>query len=323
MVTKLPGQIVTMMASRDWRIHHYLWHQVRNGWLFFDAPTQEAIRVLGWEPPRPARRPGANGQPETALDNDSGEDFLYMHRNMIEAVNAELARGGDPGYPAVNGWQQVPRPNDLDYPVPAAWESGDADLDDYLRTVKSESTFQNSFVPWENDYTDLQKLAAWSLGELGARLEFTIHNQMHMRWCSAPGELGIRPDADAAHPESIDEKWDQPVYNWLGDTYSSHVNAVFWKVHGWIDDRIGDWKQAHEILGEIPWKGKWVGKSMSQAAAHSFLSAFAAHVGDDHHGGKHGSLAEMEKLVALIARTGHFCHFYDDVSLGTAVAASR
>jgi hypothetical protein len=60
---------------------------------------------------------------------------------------------------------------------------------------------------------------------------------------------------------------------------------------------------------------------MSQPAAHSFLSAFAAHVGEDHHGGMHGSLAEMEKVVQLVTRSGHFCHFYDDVSLGATAAA--
>jgi hypothetical protein len=61
-----------MMASRDWRIHHYLWHEVRNGWLFFDTATEEAIRNLGWELPRPARRPHANGKAEPVLDDNSG-----------------------------------------------------------------------------------------------------------------------------------------------------------------------------------------------------------------------------------------------------------
>src|SRR5689334_15856269 len=106
MVPRLPKQIVDMMATRDMRMHHYLWHQVRNGWLFFDKATQDAIRALGWEPPRPAQRRGADGQTDIAFDNDSGEDFLYMHREMIRTVNSELTRIADPKYPKVTGWTQ-------------------------------------------------------------------------------------------------------------------------------------------------------------------------------------------------------------------------
>lgn len=314
MAPLLPNAVVKMLATREWRLHHFLWHEVRNGWLFFDAATQAAIRDLGWEPPRPARRPGADGQAETILDNDSGEDFLFMHRQMISTVNDELARISDPNYPRVEGWPQVPRPDDSDYPVPPAWQTGDAGLDSYLQDVKSDATFNKLFLPWEQDYTDPAKLAGWSLGELGARLEFTIHNQMHMRWCAEPA-MGIRPDSDPAHPDQIDPRWDDPAYDWLGDTYSSHVNSTFWRLHGWVDNRIEDWKKAHQTAGEIPWKGKWVGKAPAQPSPASFLARFSAHVGHDHHGGTHGSPAEMEELAALIARTGRFCHFYDDVRL--------
>ncbi len=135
-----------------------------------------------------------------------------------------------------------------------------------------------------------------------------------MRWCSQPS-LGIRPDVDVAHPELIDAKWDDVSYAWLGDTYSSHVNSIFWKIHGWVDDRIEDWKRANNVVGDIVWKGKWVGKEMSQPDPHSFLAALSAVVGHNHHGGSHGSLAEMEKAVAILARAKRFCHFYDDVTL--------
>jgi hypothetical protein len=170
-------------------------------------------------------------------------------------------------------------------------------------------------LKWENDYTDAGKLSKWSLGELGSRIEFTIHNQMHMRWCSEPAQTGMRPDIDVAHPERIDVKWDDVSYDWLGDTYSSHVNSVFWKIHGWVDSRIEDWKSANNVTGEIVWKGKWVGKAMTDPHPDSFLSVFATVVGHDHHGTTHGSLQEMEKVVAVIARGGRFCHFYDDVDL--------
>ncbi len=51
-------------------------------------------------------------------DNDSGEDFFYMHRQMIVMVNQVLAQVVDPNYPAVQGWPALPPPGDVDYPVP-------------------------------------------------------------------------------------------------------------------------------------------------------------------------------------------------------------
>jgi len=286
-------------------MHHYLWHQVRNGFLFFDAATQQAIRDMGWEPPRPAQRPAADGSVETVLDNDSGEDFLYMHQQMIATVNATLATVNDPQYPKVQGWNPIPRPGDADYPVPPVYTSGDDGLDSYLRNVKSDNTFNSQFVQWESDYTNPANLASWTLGELGARLEFTVHNQMHMRW-SSPAVPGIRPDVDVAKPDTIDQNWDDPQYNWLGDTYSSHVHPLFWKLHGWVEDRIEDWKRANNVAGEIQWKGTWTGKPAAQPSDGSF--GMMGHMG-------HGMLDELEHMVRLVARSGHICHFYDDVKL--------
>jgi hypothetical protein len=192
---------------------------------------------------------------------------------------------------------------------------GNADLDTYLQQVKSDTVFTEKFTPWERDYTDPAKLVGWSLGELGSRLEFTIHNQMHMRWCAEPAATGIRPDTNVTHPDSIDPEWDDPKYDWLGDTYSSHVNAMFWKVHGWVDNRIEDWKAAHQITGDIAWQGKWVGKTPAQPEPHSFLSALMTYTEMAHQGHSHGSLPEMENVLKLVLHTGQRCHFYDDVVL--------
>lgn len=76
MFTEL-AQCPSVNDERGWRMHDYIRHEVRNGWLFYDDTTQGQLRALGWEPPRPARRPGPDGKPETILDNFSGEDFLY------------------------------------------------------------------------------------------------------------------------------------------------------------------------------------------------------------------------------------------------------
>ena len=73
-------------------------------------------------------------------------------------------------------------------------------------------------------------LRSQSLDQLGTQIEFTIHGWMHMHWSPAPPE----------NPNSLDETND-----WLGSPFSSHVNRHFWKLHGWIDDRIYGWEDAH------------------------------------------------------------------------------
>ncbi|MBI3552972.1 MAG: Tat pathway signal protein [Elusimicrobia bacterium] len=289
----LPKEVIAYMAGRDVRMHHYLWHAVRDGWLAFDAKTQKAIKDMGWEPPRPSLR--ANGDP--IIDNDSGEDFLYMHHHMIAMVNAKLAEVATAqhlSYAKVTSWSQIPAPTDADYPVPPAWDTGDADFNGYLKKVKSDDFFKNTMVPWERDYTDPKKLKTMSLGELGARIEHTIHNSLHMRFCSNPG--AIRPDVDSADPNSIDAKWDDPAYDYLGDTYSSQVNPVFWKIHGWVDDRIEDWKKAHGITGEIAWKGTWVGHQDH---------------GDHQKGPPRAGMPPDKQLLGVIATSGVFHHFRD------------
>lgn len=246
MIPTLPDQVVNEMAQRRHRFHHYLWHRVRNSWLRLTPGEQQAVRDINpqWVPLRPAvdasRRP--------LRDNDSGEDFLYMHRQMIALVNGILAQVNDPEYPRVEGWSYIPTPDDTDYPVPAFPGSG-------LEEVKSVDYFEQFIAPWERRYTDPDYLRGVTLGQLGSDIEFTIHNDMHMRW-AAPSAVGYRPTTALA--QTISAQWDDPAYNYLGDTYSSHVNPVFWKLHGWVDDRIEDWRRANGV-DEIQWSGDWVG----------------------------------------------------------------
>jgi hypothetical protein len=251
-VAQLPNQVITEMAQRSQRLHHWLFHMVRNNWLFYDTETQNILRDLGWEPPRPAIRSDSTRPSgwSPILDNFSGEDFLYMHREMIRNVNQILIQAQDPQYPKIEGWEQIPRIDDVDYPVPPSWIPN-------VEQIKSNDAFQNYFIPLERRFTDPNYLSTITLGRMGAEIEFSIHNSMHIRWASEPS--GNRPEVDATNPELIDTIWDHPSYDFLGDTYSSHVNPIFWKLHGWIDKRIEDWKNAHGITGEIQWTGTWVG----------------------------------------------------------------
>jgi hypothetical protein len=106
---------------------------------------------------------------------------------------------------------------------------------------------------------------------MGALIEWTIHNDMHMRWTSEPQD----PITGAKVPSGrnaldLDPKWDDPKYDSLSEPYSSLANPVFWRLHGWVDDRIEDWFAAHESAhpgevqrreyGGVNWfeQGKWV-----------------------------------------------------------------
>ncbi len=303
-----------MMARREVRMHHLLWHQVRNEWLFYKEETRQEIRSLGWEPPRPARRPLPGDRSQPIYDNFSGEDFLYMHRQMIADVNEVLGEVAQPDYTRVEGWNRIPRPDDPDYPVPPPWDTGDAGFNDYLKRVKSRQVFEADFVRWEQEYTNRDTLKQWSLGEFGARLEYSVHNQMHMRWCE---QSDIRPDIDPTRPGEIDPRWDDPSYDWLGDTYSSHVNPVFWKLHGWVDDRIEDWRRAHGI-DEIEWVGTWVGNMPGGHEADSPDRLLVADPGSSRGLSReeHGHhVADMDRVLKAVIASGKFHHLGEQVLL--------
>jgi len=294
MIPPLPTVVTTTMAMRAERMHHYLFHEVRNNWLSYPHSVRQQLTTLGWAPPRPAL--DAHGH--ALLTNNSGEDFLYMHRQMIAMVNGFLAQAGSPAYPKIVGWNPIPAPGDADYPVPPVWDPS-------VQDVKSDDFYTSRIVAWEQQYTDQHNLSQWTLGELGSRLEFSIHNALHMRWSSQP--TMNRPDADPTQPDAtIPTTFDDPSYDFLGDTYSSHVNYIFWKLHGWIDNRIEDWKAANGVTGEPHWVGTWMGKmdmvSMPamhdmEALPHGMHPDFAAIHTLEH-------IQNMEQVRQVIAAAG-------------------
>lgn len=99
------------------------------------------------------------------------------------------------------------------------------------------------FSGLEKKFTDPDYLSSVTLGQLGSDIEFTIHNSMHIRW-SEESKVGYMTEPKLGDP--IDDIWNQPEYNWLGDEYSAHVHPIFWKLHGWVDDRINDWMRINQ-----------------------------------------------------------------------------
>ena len=113
------------------------------------------------------------------------------------------------------------------------------------------------------------------------------------------------PNPAGRSTDDFSDKWSLPAYNDLADFYSSHVNPIFWKLHGWIDDRINDWLQAHMFyhpgsvetiqVQSVEWfkKGEWV-------------QVDTPWVGGMHHGGMSHPTPEsdhievMKKVITLV-----------------------
>lgn len=283
--------VLSMLASKSHRLRHTVWHTARGEWNDLEEESKKKIRDLDWGIDRPPfTRGGA-----LDLSNGAGEDFLYMHRKMIAMVQHEYDIHK---IPYIQSWKTLPRPNaqqfsyseeddptnpgkkiyrfnaiDSGYMVPPATplllSQQPKTFIDTLKFWKSPDFSRSVMAQLERQFKNPTYLSSLSLGTLGNLLEFTIHNQMHMRWSS------VSRDANSNAPTirgdfEFDEKWDEPKYDYLGDFYSSHVNPLFWRLHGWVDDRIEDWFDAHEAAQPdeieryeyqgIPWfkSGKWV-----------------------------------------------------------------
>jgi hypothetical protein len=185
--------------------------------------------------------------------------------------------------------------NPRGFSVPPAWFPEDKGMSQRLAALKTADFYWSRMRWWDRQCKDPAYLSTLTLGELGTLLEWTVHNDMHMRWASVPRD----PHSGAIIPDGrpdwdIDRAWDTPEYDHLGEQYSSHVNPVFWRLHGWVDARIDDWFAAHETAhpGEVaraevmgtPWfaVGNWVQVDMPwPGPMHHMIAAAMEH---DHHG---------------------------------------
>ncbi|MGH4014878.1 MAG: hypothetical protein ACRDSL_13360 [Pseudonocardiaceae bacterium] len=328
---ELPESVVTHFADRLHRLHHSVWHGLRNGWDVLSATTRSSIDELGWTPPRPARQ-YVNGIPKRPyITNGSGEDFLYFHREMIVQYHALMAEAG--AEPVV--WVEIPQPGHPRNEVPPAWEiAGLPTFERRIAALKSDEFYWSRMRWWDQCFKDPTYLATLTLGELGALLEFSVHNDMHIRWSALPRD----PDTNAPLPtgrpgEDFSIKWDNPRYNTLLEFYSSHVNPIFWRLHGWIDDRIADWYEAHESVhpgevlrekcGAVEWfePGRWVQVARPWVWPEQFSDGNSHDHNHDHtddhpdgvHSGRHGGgghhvdpeerqrrIESMEQVLAIL-----------------------
>lgn len=306
-VIGLPKPVLALFASRRHRLMHAVWHGVRDSWRasYLDDTIRTAITALGWAPPRHALD-WIQGEPRPAVSNGSGEDFLFMHRQMIAMFDTAV---GEAGAEPIAGWINVPQPGVPDasgYAIPPAWDiPGVAFLQRRFESLKSDVYYWSRMRWWDREFKNTYTLSRMTLGELGSVLETSIHNDMHIRWSSLARDPKSGAPLPTGRPEyDLDPKWDDPVYDFLGETYSSHVNPVFWRLHKWVDNRIDDWIAAQDAfhpnevgratVGGVAWfqPGKWVLASDPWSGP--------AHSHHDHHGGEGDDVGRMEKVMALL-----------------------
>ncbi len=232
-----------IMATRSHRMWHYLWHGIRNAWPRMTAEDRQSVRqVLG---PAWGRKDSESVQnPEPA----KGEEFLHMHRGMIQVVKETL------GPDMYDRWREPPAPNDPNFPLPGG------------NTVQSNQEYQQ-LKTWNGQAIDQNRLRTMTLGQYGEFIELTLHNTMHMRFADeARANADVMAGGLFSNPKP---EWDDPSNDYLGSTYSSHVNPIFWRLHGYVDDRINDWLKANGFTSIADncggasscyqWRGVWDG----------------------------------------------------------------
>jgi hypothetical protein len=323
--TGLLPEALEMLASQDHRLQHAVWHTLRAVWWLPAITDQDRqdIAAKGWDVKRPPRtRQGA-----LDLSNGAGEDFLYMHREMIGMVRGIYQQAGRP---MIAPWEDLPAPAtpqvvyqgqpDPDDPAQVVFvrdgaASGAAvpnPSSDAERWVKSPEYFATVMQPLSQVFRQPRILASMSLGALGNLLETTIHNAMHQRWASVArnprtGQPELRDDFD------FGPDWNDPRYDHLGEFYSSHVNPVFWRLHGWIDRRIDDWFAAQEQaypgritqapLAGVPWfavNEPWVQVAAPLSGTGDMSRADSKHEHPHHHGSGGGGVQAMLDVMQII-----------------------
>lgn len=252
-----PPEVYAHSAARTNRIIHNFFHNIRMSYPLLDEIEQREIENLGWKPTLVSYAYRSNGT-EVLINGTTGEDFLYMHRKMVQAVNDIAEAAGSPWF--VDGWNECPNPATetvwLVPPVDTVGLAGSDDYIDYLNYYKTNDFYTNVIVPAQNYLAVDANIEGLTLGELGVKLEYELHTYFHVRF-SGYNPIGYR--IQSAHPTAfIEEKWDDEDYDYLADFYSAHVNPTFWKIHGWVEKQILRWQSLNlDPSEEITWISTW------------------------------------------------------------------
>lgn len=241
---ELPPKLKAYFGRKDSRKHHALWHYVRVVWPIIPDDRQAELASAQFQPPR--------------LRGEflSGLDFIAMHRQMIlDAQNRKTELG-----PLPAGWTEIPfDPNDPEWPMPPTYDGiPEPSWKEPAATAKfKKEASQFPTLPANSLSSPAHRIyQEMSLDYLGRRIENGIHDWMHIHWSSAPTAQDIN---------SLEN-------DWLASPYSSHINVRFWKIHGWINDRVNDWAKANGVSDvDALLKNAFVGPDMSNGVMPSMI----------------------------------------------------
>ncbi|MBC7691150.1 MAG: hypothetical protein H7222_05225 [Methylotenera sp.] len=292
-----------VMAEHAHRLNHVLWHATRNSWTSLTPAEKRSIETLSpaWGKNAPIC-PLPSPSISAAGNSTSGEEFLLMHHHMVDALRVALTGSH---LSCIAGWRELPSPRDSLWPVPKG-QAGD-----------SSKTSDTALMmdAWMKKLAAPEFLKGKSLSFVGTVIEFSLHNQMHMRWAAIPRAHDDFSPLDSPQSGLLDTSpYDDRKFQWLGNPYSAHVNPVFWKLHGWVDSVIPKWLAANgyssvsaQCQGDpkcYQWRSSWVGASM-----HGDAAGIPGHGNHDGHGSPRSlpSVSKaVERTVGKISRSAGF-----------------
>lgn len=235
------------------RLYHQLWHASRDRWHELSEARRNALRGLGWQPGPLDNERHARGR---HMDrNGSGVDFFFMHRHMLTVARTMDAPPAWRHFPLPQPSVEQDRAGFVRYhenrdgcSVPALWLSpSDATFTEGVQILKSSEAFYGNFQMWDSRYRDPEFLSRLTLGQFGSEMELGLHDWLHIRWASIPRDPADGRAIPAGRaPVDFSERWFSAEYDCLVDPMASHLNPLFWSFHGWIDDRLEDWFDAHQ-----------------------------------------------------------------------------
>ncbi len=264
-----------VMGNTSHRMWHLFWHAARNAWHVYTEQQKNFFRALSpsWEVTNMMAAPAgadSNAPEYNPTLNGAGEDFLSMHREMIKTTDTELI---NKGLPCVSSWEDVPEPtdrvwgfeslnilnirqvtNDLGQPIRSEFVQKQPQEDRVTQDIRRyKAQFRD--VSWLNNfYVGQGNHEGRTLSDVGFQVENTIHNYMHMQWANQKDyrrpenggfSAAFRPGNTPLQVFTDSYEWTNNSYDYLGDSFAAHVNPLFWKLHGWVDDTITAWARAH------------------------------------------------------------------------------
>ncbi|CAN5460246.1 hypothetical protein BH10BDE1_BH10BDE1_07950 [soil metagenome] len=253
-----PGydKVLPFLADEGHRNWHAVWHKIRremkgDGVNSFDAEksVMQTWQREGWIP----EDIDAFVTQHRIGGPLAGEDFFYMHRQMIKMLQIEMA---NVGAACISPWLELPSSAlDAKWPVPRAVTARKPEY------VKDEQQLLDEIIEVGQELRRPEYLRQITLSELGNAIEAKIHGKLHLLYAS--------PISGCKNPETdLSVKCDELTHD-----RSAHLNQHFWKLHGFVDQAIGDWLKANgkDTIAvdcsqtEIPsrcyqWKGLWLGR---------------------------------------------------------------